>query len=75
MRPTVVAALVLTAGVLVLGNRVTAETLTGRVVGITDGDTLTVLVEHQQFKVRVNAIDAPERNQPFASALSPTQAK
>ena len=57
----VVSALCLLAG----SWTVSAETLTGRVVGITDGDTLTVLVERQQFNVRINAIDTPEKNQPF----------
>src|SRR5262245_262321 len=43
-----------------------AETLAGRVVGISDGDTLTVLVEKRQVKVRINGIDAPEKEQAFA---------
>lgn len=43
-----------------------AETLTGRVVGIADGDSLTLLVTgHRQVKVRLAGIDAPERDQPF----------
>jgi len=37
----------------------------GRVVSITDGDTLTVLVGTQQVKVRLAEIDAPESKQPF----------
>jgi endonuclease YncB( thermonuclease family) len=44
----------------------TAETLSGRVVGISDGDTLTVLVEKRHVKVRIKGIDAPEKGQPFA---------
>ena len=38
----------------------------GRVVGVHDGDTLT-LVDHDkiQFKIRVDGIDAPELRQPF----------
>ena len=41
---------------------VQAETLTGRVVGIADGDTITVLdPSNQQFKVRLSGIDAPEK--------------
>lgn len=43
-----------------------AETLCGRVVGITDGDTLTVLdSSNRQHKIRLMGIDAPEHNQPF----------
>ncbi|MCE1160887.1 MAG: thermonuclease family protein [Burkholderiales bacterium] len=37
-----------------------------RVVGITDGDTLTVLNDDKTtIKVRLSAIDAPEMRQPF----------
>ena len=43
-----------------------ADTLTGRVVGITDGDTITVLdADRQQHKIRLQGIDAPEKKQPF----------
>jgi endonuclease YncB( thermonuclease family) len=48
----------------------TAETLWGRVIGISDGDTITVLVEKRQVKVRINGIDAPEKWQPFAQDSS-----
>lgn len=38
----------------------------GRVVGITDGDTITVLDStNVQHKVRLAGIDAPEKRQPF----------
>jgi len=43
-----------------------AETITGRVVGVSDGDTLTVLdASNTQYKIRLAAIDAPEKAQPF----------
>lgn len=43
-----------------------AETITGRVVGVADGDTITVLdAERQQHKIRLQGIDAPEKVQPF----------
>lgn len=43
-----------------------AETINGRVVGIADGDTLTILdVSNTQVKVRLAAIDAPEKSQAF----------
>jgi endonuclease YncB( thermonuclease family) len=38
---------------------------TGRVVKVQDGDTLTVLVNRQQIRVRLESIDAPELRQPF----------
>lgn len=42
-----------------------ADTLSGKVVAVSDGDTLTVLVGQQQIKIRVSGIDAPEKKQPF----------
>ena len=43
-----------------------ADTLNGKVVKITDGDTLVVLdASRQQHKIRLAGIDAPETNQPF----------
>jgi endonuclease YncB( thermonuclease family) len=45
-----------------------AKILTGRVVKISDGDTLTVLDESKrQHKVRLVGIDAPERKQAFGT--------
>jgi len=41
-----------------------AETLVGRVVGVHDGDTLTLLVEgNRQVKVRLAGIDAQKQEQ------------
>jgi len=39
----------------------------GRVVSITDGDTIKVLVEKEQIVVRLEGIDAPESKQPFGT--------
>lgn len=45
-----------------------AEVLTGRVVGVADGDTLTVLDDNKvQHKIRLKGIDAPERGQAFGN--------
>jgi endonuclease YncB( thermonuclease family) len=43
-----------------------ADVLSGRVVGVADGDTITVLdADMRQHKIRVSGIDAPEKKQPF----------
>ena len=43
-----------------------ASVLVGRVVGVSDGDTITVLdARKRQHKVRLNGIDAPEARQAF----------
>jgi endonuclease YncB( thermonuclease family) len=43
-----------------------AGTLTGVVVGVADGDTLTVLdSQRNQHKIRLAGIDAPEKRQDF----------
>lgn len=48
---------------------VSAATVSGRVVGVADGDTLTVLTAtNQQIKVRMAGIDAPEKAQDFGQA-------
>ena len=53
----------------------TFRVLTGKVIGITDGDTLTVLdAQRKSHKIRLEGIDTPELGQPFGknakSALS-----
>jgi len=41
----------------------------GNVVGVSDGDTLTVLRDgHDQYKIRLYGIDAPESSQPHGKA-------
>ena len=56
---------VLTVGAL-LSSSVHAEILTGKIVGISNGDTVTLLDANQrQNKIRLTGIDALERKMPF----------
>ena len=43
-----------------------ATSLSGKVVSIADGDTITVLLGKQQHKVRFDGVDAPEMGQAFS---------
>ena len=52
---------------LFASNITSAGEVTGQVVRIHDGDTLTVLVPRQQITLRLVDIDAPERNQAFGT--------
>jgi micrococcal nuclease len=46
---------------------VQAEPFTGKVVGISDGDTLSVLREGKAVKIRVYGVDAPKKAQAFGT--------
>ncbi len=45
-----------------------AAVLSGKVVYVSDGDTLTLLSGKQQYKIRLLAIDAPEHDQAFGNS-------
>lgn len=43
-----------------------ADILTGKVVSVTDGDTIKILTKRKTlYKIRLNGIDAPEKSQAF----------
>lgn len=51
---------------LLLVHTATADTINGRVVGVADGDTVTILDNsNTQWKIRLMGIDAPEKKMPF----------
>ena len=53
---------------LVISSASQASDLTGKVVGITDGDTFTLLTaDKKQVKIRLAEIDAPESGQPYGN--------
>lgn len=53
---------------LVLPTLLSAQVLSGKIVKIADGDTFTLLVNnHDQVKVRLDGIDAPEKKQAFGN--------
>lgn len=53
---------------LSLAGPVSAEELQGVIVGVADGDTVTVLdADRVEHKIRLAGIDAPERRQAFGA--------
>lgn len=54
---------------LVASTHAGTHQIEGRIVGVHDGDTITLLdVNNRQHKIRLNGIDAPELWQPFGRA-------
>jgi micrococcal nuclease len=68
-------AIKITASILVLVclnalgliSQLEAQTITGKVVGVADGDTITVLDGTTPYKIRLYGIDCPERGQDFGA--------
>lgn len=44
-----------------------SKPFTGKVVKIADGDTITVLLDKVQYRIRLAGIDAPEKKQAFGT--------
>ena len=49
-----------------------AEDFTGKVVGISDGDTIRVLHDKEEVKIRLEGIDCPESKQAFGTTAKET---
>jgi endonuclease YncB( thermonuclease family) len=61
--------LALLTAIVITNIAASAETLSGKVVGVSDGDTITLLDStHTQHKIRLTGIDAPEKAQAFGQA-------
>lgn len=53
--------------ILISGKQIQEKQIQGKIVGITDGDTVKLLtVDKTLIKVRVANIDCPERKQPYS---------
>jgi endonuclease YncB( thermonuclease family) len=55
-----------TGWLLAVPTKVT-DVITGKVIAVTDGDTIKVLVDNQPITVRLEGIDAPELRQSFGA--------
>ena len=53
------------AVILLLALPCPAWAWSGKVIGVADGDTITVLRDKQPYKIRLYGIDCPEKRQPF----------
>ena len=67
IRP-LLAPLLLTLALAVTGRADPSPLLEGVVVGVVDGDTADVRLQSGMIRVRLHAIDAPERDQPQGAA-------
>ncbi|MCG8344226.1 MAG: thermonuclease family protein, partial [Chlorobiales bacterium] len=46
---------------------VNAESVTDKVIGISDGDTITMLIDGRPEKIRLHGIDSPEQGQDYGT--------
>jgi endonuclease YncB( thermonuclease family) len=61
--------LLLVLFVIVAAVGVSGAEIIGRVVGVADGDTITVLdeMDNGRFRIRLNGIDSPEKKQAYGN--------
>src|ERR1051325_4888844 len=60
--------MVLTALCAAISHAALADELIGQVVGVPDGDTLTLRVDGGNLRVRLDGIAAPELGQPYGKS-------
>ncbi len=52
-----------------------ATDFTGRVIGVTDGDTITVMHNGKGERIRLHGIDCPEKRQAIHITIGPGPSK
>ena len=62
-----IASLPLFLGIALVASHAFAADFTGRVVGVSDGDTITVLHNGKGERIRLHGIDCPEKRQAFGN--------
>lgn len=62
------AAVLLAALLLFAARTYLAQPKEGQVVGVSDGDTIRVMVQGKEEKLRLFGVDCPEKDMPFGSA-------
>ncbi len=58
-----------------LASQALAADFTGRVVGVSDGDTITVMLNGQGERIRLHGIDCPEKRQAIHFTIGPWTSK
>ncbi len=66
-RPQPIATLPLVFSIALLTRQTLAADFTGRVVGVSDGDTITVFHNGKGERIRLHGIDCPEKRQAFGN--------
>ncbi len=66
-RSQLIPTLPLFLGIALVASQVLAADFTGRVVGVSDGDTITVMHNGKGERIRLHGIDCPEKRQAFGN--------
>ncbi len=64
-KPGLFSAILMTLSIVLFSFDIRAETLTGKVIHIADGDTVTIIANNSQQRIRLLGIDAPEKTQAY----------
>jgi micrococcal nuclease len=67
MRHLTIPIILIAAGLVFAAPPKVIEEFTGKVIGVTDGDTIKVLVNKESITIRLEGIDAPESKQSFGN--------